>query len=44
MSDTAKGQDGGTRLVDIAPGVTREEIRDTTEAPFTVAEGRKVAA
>ena len=40
----AKGQDGGMRLVDIAPGVTVEEIREKTEAPFTVAEGVKVAA
>ena len=39
-----KGQDGGMRLVDIAPGVTVEEIREKTEAGFTVAEGLKVAA
>ena len=39
-----KGRDGGLRLVDIAPGVTVEEIREKTEAPFTVAEGLKVAA
>ena len=40
----AKGQDGGMRLVDIAPGVTVEEIREKTEAGFTVAEGVRVAA
>ena len=39
-----KGRDGGLRLVDIAPGVTVEEIREKTEAPFTVAEGLKIAA
>ncbi len=39
-----KGQDGGMRLVDIAPEVTIAEIRAKTEAPFTVAEGLKVAA
>ena len=39
-----KGQDGGMRLVDIAPGVTVEEIREKTEAPFAVAEGVRVAA
>jgi 3-oxoacid CoA-transferase B subunit len=38
----AKGRDGGLRLVDIAPGVTVEEIREKTEAPFTVAEGLRV--
>jgi len=37
-----KGRDGGLRLVDIAPGVTVEEIREKTEAPFTVAEGLRV--
>ena len=40
----AKGQDGGLRLVDIAPDVTLEEIRAKTEAPFAVAAGLKVAA
>ena len=40
----AKGQDGGMRLVDIAPGVTVEEIREKTEAGFTVAAGVRVAA
>jgi len=39
-----KGQDGGLRLVDIAPGVTVQDIRSKTEAVFTVAEGLKVAA
>ncbi len=39
-----KGQDGGMRLVDIAPGVTVEEIREKTEAGFAVAEGLKAAA
>ena len=39
-----KGQDGGMRLVDIAPGVTVEEIREKTEAGFVVAEGVRVAA
>ncbi len=40
----AKGHDGGLRLIDIAPGVTVEEIREKTEAPFTVAEGLTVGA
>ncbi|MGE0222187.1 MAG: CoA transferase subunit B [Acetobacteraceae bacterium] len=40
----AKGQDGGLRLVDLAPGVTVEEIREKTEASFAVAEGVKAAA
>jgi 3-oxoacid CoA-transferase subunit B len=40
----AKGKDGGLRLIDIAPGVTVEEIREKTEAPFTVAAGLQVAA
>jgi 3-oxoacid CoA-transferase subunit B len=40
---TAKGHDGLV-LVDIAPGVTLAELREKTEAPFTVAEGLKVAA
>ncbi len=40
----AKGKDGGMRLVDIAPGVTVAEIREKTEAAFTVAEGVAVAA
>ena len=39
-----KGKDGGLKLVDIAPGVTVQEIREKTEAPFTVAEGLKVSA
>jgi len=40
----AKGKDGGMRLVDIAPGVTVAEIREKTEAAFTVADGVAVAA
>ena len=40
----AKGKDGGLRLVDIAPGVTVEEIRTKTEAPFTIAAGLLIAA
>ncbi len=40
----AKGKDGGMRLVDIAPGVTVAEIREKTEAAFTVADGLAVAA
>jgi 3-oxoacid CoA-transferase subunit B len=40
----AKGHDGGLVLIDIAPGVTLEELREKTEAPFTVVEGLKVAA
>ena len=39
-----KGKDGGLKLVDIAPGVTVQEIREKTEAPFTVAEGLKIPA
>jgi 3-oxoacid CoA-transferase subunit B len=40
----AKGKDGGLRLVDIAPGVTVEEIRTKTEAAFTIAAGLRIAA
>jgi 3-oxoacid CoA-transferase B subunit len=40
----AKGQDGGLRLVDIAPEVSLEELRAKTEAAFAVAPGLKVAA
>jgi 3-oxoacid CoA-transferase B subunit len=40
---TAKGQDGLV-LVDIAPGVTQDELREKTEAPFTVAAHLGVAA
>jgi 3-oxoacid CoA-transferase subunit B len=36
------GQDGLT-LVDMAPGVTVEELRSKTEAPFRVKEGLKAA-
>jgi 3-oxoacid CoA-transferase B subunit len=39
-----KGKDGGLRLIDIAPGVTVEEIQAKTEAAFTVADGVKAAA
>jgi 3-oxoacid CoA-transferase subunit B len=41
---TAKGADNGLVLIDIAPDVTLAEIREKTEAPFTVAENLKVAA
>jgi 3-oxoacid CoA-transferase subunit B len=44
FSVTAKGHDDGLVLVDLAPGVTLEELRGKTEAPFTVAAGLKVAA
>jgi 3-oxoacid CoA-transferase subunit B len=40
----AKGHDDGLVLVETAPGVTLEELHEKTEAPFTVAEGLKVAA
>jgi len=39
-----KGQDGGLKLVDIAPGVSLAELHEKTEAPFTVATDLKVAA
>jgi 3-oxoacid CoA-transferase subunit B len=41
---TAKGHDDGLVLVDIAPGVTMEELHAKTEAPFAVAAHLKVAA
>jgi 3-oxoacid CoA-transferase B subunit len=40
---TAKGHDGLV-LVDIAPDVTLADLREKTEAPFTVATDLKVAA
>jgi 3-oxoacid CoA-transferase subunit B len=40
----AKGHDDGLVLVDIAPGVTLAELREKTEAPFTIAEGWQAAA
>jgi 3-oxoacid CoA-transferase subunit B len=40
---TTKGRDGLV-LVDIAPGVTLDELREKTEAPFTVAADLGVAA
>ena len=39
-----KGQHGGLKLIDIAPEVTLAEIRDKTEAAFTVAQHLNVAA
>jgi len=36
---TAKGKDGGLVLVDIAPDVTLAELREKTQAPFTVKAG-----
>jgi 3-oxoacid CoA-transferase subunit B len=39
-----KGKSGGLKLVDIAPGVTLDELHEKTEAPFTVAEHLRVAA
>ncbi|MBV9118171.1 MAG: succinyl-CoA--3-ketoacid-CoA transferase, partial [Acetobacteraceae bacterium] len=36
--------EGGLRLVDVAPGVTVEEIRAKTEAAFTPAPGLAAAA
>jgi 3-oxoacid CoA-transferase subunit B len=41
---TAKGHDDGLVLVDIAPGVTLEELHEKTEAPFSVAAHLGVAA
>jgi 3-oxoacid CoA-transferase B subunit len=41
---TAKGHDDGLVLVDIAPGVTLEELHEKTEAPFAVAAHLGVAA
>ncbi len=40
---SAKGRDGLV-LVDIAPGVTPEELHEKTEAPFSLAAHLKVAA
>jgi 3-oxoacid CoA-transferase subunit B len=40
----SKGHDGGLRLIDLAPGVTLDEIRSKTEAPFSVAPELHVAA
>jgi 3-oxoacid CoA-transferase subunit B len=39
---SSKGQDDGLVLVDIAPGVSLEEMREKTEAPFSVAQGLHV--
>lgn len=39
-----KGHDGGLKLVDIAPDVTLNELREKTEAPFTVSDKLNVAA
>jgi 3-oxoacid CoA-transferase subunit B len=39
---SSKGQDDGLVLVDIAPGVSLEEMRGKTEAPFSVAQGLHV--
>src|SRR3979490_2117493 len=44
FSIAAKGHDDGLTLVDIAPGVTLEEIHEKTDAPFAVAHGLHVAA
>jgi 3-oxoacid CoA-transferase subunit B len=41
---TAKGKDGGLVLVDIAPDVTLAELREKTQAPFTVKAGLAVAS
>ncbi|HQT76016.1 MAG TPA: CoA transferase subunit B [Rhodopila sp.] len=39
-----KGHDGGLKLIDIAPDVTLNELREKTEAPFTVSDTLNVAA
>ncbi len=39
-----KGKDGGMTLIDVAPGVTLDEIRAKTEAPYAIAANLKVAA
>jgi 3-oxoacid CoA-transferase subunit B len=44
FSIASKGHDDGLTLVDIAPGVTLEELHEKTEAPFAVAQGLHVAA
>jgi 3-oxoacid CoA-transferase subunit B len=44
FSIAAKGHDDGLTLVDIAPGVSLEEIHEKTEAPFSVRAGLHVAA
>ena len=40
---SAKGPDGGLRLVDIAPDVALEEIHHQTDGPFPVPNGCEVA-
>jgi 3-oxoacid CoA-transferase subunit B len=40
----AKGHDDGLTLVDIAPGVTLEELHEKTEAPFSVVPHLGIAA
>jgi 3-oxoacid CoA-transferase subunit B len=40
----SKGHDDGLTLVDIAPGVTLEELHAKTEAPFAIAHGLHVVA
>jgi 3-oxoacid CoA-transferase subunit B len=44
FSIAAKGHDDGLTLVDIAPGVTLEELHEKTEAPFSIAQGLHAAA
>jgi 3-oxoacid CoA-transferase subunit B len=44
FSIAAKGHDDGLTLVDIAPGVTLEDIHENTEAPFAVAHGLHATA
>jgi 3-oxoacid CoA-transferase B subunit len=39
-----KGHDGGLRLIDLAPDVTLAEIKEKTEAPFTVADSVRATA
>src|SRR6201994_1394345 len=44
FSIAAKGHDDGLTLIDIAPGVSLEELHEKTEAPFSITHGLHVAA
>jgi len=44
FSIASKGHDDGLTLVDIAPGVTLEELHEKTQAPFSIRAGLHVVA